>query len=175
MWTPVTLPDGTKTRYGYGWGIWSYEGHAVVEHGGRINGFATANMRLPDDRVYVAVLSNCLGCAEPRALALTAASILVGRPFDERRTIALPEATLDRYAGSYRDEDGDDWVVSRSGDHLSVAAGRRFEAYPFAESAFLFRDAVRTLRFVTDGSGAVVAMEIDEEMGPVGKATRVGP
>jgi hypothetical protein len=29
MWTPVTLPDGTATRYGFGWGIWSYEGHAV--------------------------------------------------------------------------------------------------------------------------------------------------
>ena len=84
MWTPLTLPDGTKTRYGFGWGIWSYEGHAVVEHGGRINGFATANMRLPDDRIYVAVLSNCLGCAEPRALALQAASLLIGKPFDER-------------------------------------------------------------------------------------------
>ncbi len=113
MWTPVTLPDGTPTRYGYGWGIWSYEGHAVVEHGGRINGFSTANLRLPDDRIYVAVLSNCLGCAEPRALALRAASLLIGKPFDERPPIVLPESTLDRNAGTYRDEDGDDWVVRR--------------------------------------------------------------
>lgn len=174
MWSPVTLPDGTKTRYGFGWGIWSYEGHPVVEHGGRINGFATANMRLPDDRIYVAVLSNCLGCAEPRALALRAASLLAGRPFDDLPAVALPEATLDRNAGTYRDEDGDDWVVRRSGDHLVIAAGPlSTEARPLAGGTFAARDAVRWFRFVPDAGGAVVAMEIDEGMAPVTKATRV--
>jgi CubicO group peptidase (beta-lactamase class C family) len=172
MWTPVTLPDGTKTRYGFGWGIWSYEGHAVVEHGGRINGFATASMRMPDDHVYVAVLSNCLGCAETRALGLRAASILIGKPFDERRPISMPEATLEAYAGTYRDEDGDDWVVTRSGDHLAIAAGPTMEIWPDAADAFFARDAVRTFRFVRDTGGAVVALEIDEGMAPVTRATR---
>ncbi len=173
MWTPVTLPDGTPTRYGFGCGIWRYEDHAVVEHGGRINGFATANMRLPDDRIYVAVLSNCLGCAEPRALALRAASILIGKPVDDRPTVAMPPATLDRYAGTYRDPDGDAWVVRRSGDHLSLTAGVTMEAWPETEGVFRVRDAVRTLRFVTDAGGAVVALEIDEGMAPVTRAARV--
>jgi CubicO group peptidase (beta-lactamase class C family) len=173
MWTPVVLPDGRSTRYGYGWAVWSYEGHAVVEHGGSINGFSTANMRLPDDRIYVAVLSNCGGCADPRALALTAATTLLGAPFDRRKAAEVSESVLDRYAGSYRDEDGDVWAVSREGDHLSVAAGRPYAAYPMSESAFFFRDAVRTLRFVSDASGRVVAMEIDEGIGPVARAPRV--
>jgi D-alanyl-D-alanine carboxypeptidase len=173
MWTPKTLPDGTKTRYGFGWSIWSYEGHAVVEHGGTINGFATANMRLPDDRIYVAVLSNCGGCAEPRALALTAATTLLERPYDQRPAVPLPAATLDRYAGRYKDDDGDVWVVSRDGDHLSVVAERPYAAYPMSENAFFFRDTVRTLRFLPEGTAEVTAMEIDVGMGPVMRASRV--
>jgi hypothetical protein len=173
MWSPRTLADGTPTRYGFGWSIWRYEGHAVVEHGGTIHGFATANMRLPEDRIYVAVLSNCGGCAEPRTLALTAATTLLGIPFDQRPTVPVPVATLERYAGRYRDADGDVWVVARSGDHLSVVAGRPFEAYPMAENAFFFRDTVRMLRFVGDASGAVAAMEIDEGMGPIVRAERI--
>ena len=170
MWTPVVLPDGRPTRYGYGWIVGSYEGHAVVEHGGTVNGFATANMRLPDDRIYVAVLSNCGGCADPRTLALTAATTLLGIPFDQRKPAAVPGNVLDRYAGRYRDEDGDVWVVSREGDHLSVIAGRPFAAYPASEETFFFRDSIRTLRFVRDASGTVVAMEIDEGVGPVMRA-----
>jgi CubicO group peptidase (beta-lactamase class C family) len=175
MWTPVVLPDGRSTRYGFGWAAWKYDGHAVVEHGGTIHGFSTANMRLPDDRIYVAVLSNCGGCADPRSLALTAATELLGIPFDQRPAASVSPAALDRVAGSYRDEDGDVWVIARAGDHLSVAAGRPYEAYPMSEGAFFFRDSVRWLRFVSDSSGAIVAMEIDEGIGPVMKAVRVGP
>ncbi|MET0620955.1 MAG: serine hydrolase [Thermoanaerobaculia bacterium] len=175
MWTPVVLPDGRPTHYGFGWGIWSYQGHAVVEHGGTINGFSTANMRLPDDRIYVAVLSNCGGCADPRSLALAAATTLLGIPFDQRPAAPVSPAALDRVSGSYRDEDGDVWVIAREGDHLSVAAGRTYAAYPASETAFFFRDSVRTLRFVNDSSGAIVAMEIDEGIGTVGRAVRVEP
>jgi D-alanyl-D-alanine carboxypeptidase len=175
MWTPVVLPDGRSSRYGFGWAVWSYEGHAVVEHGGGINGFSTANMRLPGDRIYVAVLSNCSGCADPRSLALTAATTLLGIPFDQRPHAAVPAATLDRVVGSYRDEDSDIWVIARDGDHLSVVAGRPYAAYPMSESTFFFRDSVRTLRFVSDSSGAIVAMEIDEGIGPVMRAVRVEP
>jgi CubicO group peptidase (beta-lactamase class C family) len=174
MWTPVTLPDGTPTRYGYGWGIWKHEGHAVVEHGGRINGFATANMRLPDDRIYVAVLSNCLGCAEPRALALRAATILAGRPLDDRRPVTVAAARLDLYVGAYRDSDGGDWEVSRSGDHLVVAAGGPpTEIFAASEDSFFARDVVRFFRFVPGDGGAFDVLEIDEGMAPVTRARRV--
>ena len=49
----------------------------------------------PDDRLYVAVLSNCGGCADPRALALGAASIL------DRQALDGPSGRRDR-AGAAR-------------------------------------------------------------------------
>lgn len=175
MWTPARLPDGTDTRYGFGWIVWSLDRHPVVEHGGGINGFQTANLRLPDERIYVAVLSNCGGCADPRALALSAATRLAGRPWAERPAARVPASTLDRYAGRYRDADGDDWIVERKDDHLAITSGRRDEAWPSAETTFFFRDAVREVRFVVGPGGAVTGMEIDEKVGPVETARRIEP
>ncbi len=173
MWTPLVLPDGTTTRYGYGWDMWAYQGHRVVEHGGGINGFQTANMRWPDDRLYVAVLSNCGGCSDPRALALGAASILIGKPSMDRPAAPIAPALLDRYAGTYTDSDGDDWIVRRKDDHLVLEAGpRSWDAWPSSDTEFFFRDAVRTVRFVVDPSGAVTGMAIDEAFGPVETAKR---
>jgi D-alanyl-D-alanine carboxypeptidase len=173
MWTPVRLPDGRDTRYGFGWMIWSREGNRVVEHGGSIHGFQTANLRLPDDRIYVAVLSNCGGCADPRALALSAATLLAGRPWAERPAVALPAATLDRYVGRYRDSEGDVWQVDREDDHLVVTAGRTWKAWPSSDDAFFFRDAVREVRFVVNPGGAVTAMEVDDFAGPVETTKRI--
>jgi len=176
MWTPARLPGGSDTRYGYGWIVWSWDGHAVVEHGGGINGFQSANMRLPDDHIYAAVLSNCGGCADPRTLALRAATTLVGKPYDARAAAPIAPERLNRFAGTYRDSDGDDWVVTREDDHLVVAAGpRSWRAWPASDTEFFFRDAVRTIRFVANPDGRIVGMDVDEFAGPVETATRIEP
>jgi CubicO group peptidase (beta-lactamase class C family) len=60
-WTPYRLNDGSSTGYGYGWGIGSYAVHRLIQHGGGIPGFITQALRLPDDRVFVAVLTNSTG------------------------------------------------------------------------------------------------------------------
>jgi CubicO group peptidase (beta-lactamase class C family) len=176
MWAPVTLPDGTATRYGFGWGVWSYEGHAVIEHGGSINGFVSANMRLPDDRIYVAVLSNAAGPGrDPRMLALRAASLVAGIPADGRKAVALAPAALERYAGVYKDSDGDNWIVRRKGDHLEVEAGPS-QSEVFASGAcadcFFYRDHVRDLRFEETPAGEVTALLIDDHIGPTERAVR---
>jgi D-alanyl-D-alanine carboxypeptidase len=176
MWTPVTLHDGRATRYGFGWGIWRYEGHAVVEHGGAINGFVSANMRWPDDRIYVAVLSNATGPGrDPRMLALRAASLAAGIPADDRKAATRASETLDPYAGVYKDSDGDAWTVRRNGNRLEVGAGPSHSevfASPACPDCFFDRDHVRDLRFERSPSGEVLALWIDEHIGPIERAVR---
>jgi D-alanyl-D-alanine carboxypeptidase len=58
LWTPHTLPDGTSTDYGFGMGISELDGHRMVGHRGSINGFDAYSLRLPESRVYVALLMN---------------------------------------------------------------------------------------------------------------------
>ncbi len=52
------LSDGDPIGYGYGLGLGDLEGHAVVRHGGGINGFATMLVYFPEDDVQITVLTN---------------------------------------------------------------------------------------------------------------------
>ena len=173
MWTPVVLPDGRPTRYGFGWGIWSYRGtrgRRARRHHQRILDRQHATARRQDLRGRAVQLRRL---RRPPLAGVDRGHHAPRHPVRPAACGGRLPAALDRVAGSYRDEDGDVWVIAREGDHLSVAAGRTYTAYPASETAFFFRDSVRTLRFVKDASGAIVAMEIDEGIGTVGRAVRV--
>ena len=56
--TPVTLPSGESTSYGFGWFIDQFLGHRRQRHEGDSIGFRTAIQRYPDVRLTVVVLVN---------------------------------------------------------------------------------------------------------------------
>ena len=123
--TPYTLANGKSTGYGYGWEVRRLQGAQLVGHGGGINGFSTYALRLPEEKVFVAVLSNAEdGLANPAVVANRAAALAIGKPFPEFKEIALDAATLERYTGVYEVDkavtrtfrrDGDTLVMQRSG------------------------------------------------------------
>lgn len=84
---PHRLLNGTSTNYGFGWTIGSHEGHRVVEHNGGINGFRCSAIRLPDDRAFVAVLSN-LESIDPDLLSFKLAATVIGKPEHVSRATA---------------------------------------------------------------------------------------
>ena len=102
-WTPYVLKDGKPTGYGYGWGVSTLRGRRAISHGGGIFGFSTYAVRLPDERVYVAVLCNSDSpSADPEYLGKKIAALAVGDPFPEPAAITLDPKVLERYAGVYR-------------------------------------------------------------------------
>jgi len=74
-WTPVTLANGTKYQYGFGWDIAEQRGQRLLEHGGSWQGFRAAIARYVDQGVTVAVLAN-LASAEPEAMAHAIAGLV---------------------------------------------------------------------------------------------------
>ena len=74
-WTPVTLADGTRVGYGFGWSLGEQRGEPVIEHGGSWQGFRAAIARYPAERLAVSVLAN-LDQAEPEALAHAIAGLV---------------------------------------------------------------------------------------------------
>jgi hypothetical protein len=64
MWTVATLSDGKPNRVQYGFGSFteSRNGHRVVEHDGRWQGFSTVISRYLDDGLTVAILANQGNC-----------------------------------------------------------------------------------------------------------------
>ncbi|MFC0251588.1 serine hydrolase [Massilia consociata] len=138
--TSYRLKDGKATGYGYGWEVASVQGAKAISHGGGINGFSTYAMRLPEQKVYVAVLANSdSGPASPGVLARKAAGIAIGKPYREFKEVALDGAALDAVAGTYEIEKGVQRVFRRSGDGLLMQrTGRPPVALKAASSTEFF-------------------------------------
>ena len=81
MWTVAALNDGKPNRagYGFGWFVESQNGHRVVEHDGRWQGFSTQISRYLDDGLTVAILANQGNC-DPHLIADEVAAIYLANP-----------------------------------------------------------------------------------------------
>jgi len=60
MTTPVTLPDGTPTNYGFGLSSIMLHGRRMISHDGGVPGFAAQNFVFPDDGIAIATLANTI-------------------------------------------------------------------------------------------------------------------
>ncbi|HME81246.1 MAG TPA: serine hydrolase domain-containing protein [Candidatus Eremiobacteraceae bacterium] len=61
MTTPAKLPDGTDTKYGFGWFVSTMYGQREVWHNGGLPGFSTRNATFPDDdHLEIVVLANTI-------------------------------------------------------------------------------------------------------------------
>lgn len=72
--TSYVLNNGNKTAYGYGWALGELKGTRSISHGGGINGFLTASIYLPEEKVFVAIFSNCT-CNAPGEIASKMAAL----------------------------------------------------------------------------------------------------
>lgn len=161
-WTSGLLNNGKPTHYGYGWQMSSYEGRALVEHSGGINGFATDAIRVPDDRVFVAILTN-RDWMSPGWVAFKVAAIAIGKPYQQPIAIKLPPNTLDQYVGVYQLSEKEDVIIQREGEKLvaSFPGGGKAELSPSSETEFFIADSRNRLRFTRSG-GAVTAFVLHD-------------
>jgi CubicO group peptidase (beta-lactamase class C family) len=74
MWTPLTLSNGQRHPYGFGWSIGTRAGRRFMDHGGAWQGFVSYITRYPDDGLTVIVLVNRAG-GQASALANGVAAI----------------------------------------------------------------------------------------------------
>jgi CubicO group peptidase (beta-lactamase class C family) len=58
-WTPITLPNGNSTGYGYGWFTLAFHGVPSVEHSGGTSGYSCDFMRFPTLGISCMALTNC--------------------------------------------------------------------------------------------------------------------
>lgn len=147
-WTPRTLNNGKSAHYGYGWSQSSYEGHTIIEHGGGINGFTTYTLRMPDDRVLVAILTN-RDSTGPGAVAFKIAALAIGKPYHEPVAIKLPPSALDQYVGVYQLNEKEEVIIRKDGEKLfaDFPGGARSEIIPSAETEFFVKDSRTRLSF----------------------------
>lgn len=163
----ATLKNGRATGYGYGWAAGNYLGHSINEHNGGINGFSTQMIRLPADKVYVAILSNCENCGTPLgSLAFKIAAMLIGKPYQDPTAITLPPSALAAYPGVYQLNEKISIVIRQEGDHLTLQAGgppRPF--FPLSPTEFFRQGTTMRIKFVKNATGVVSELQFQERFG----------
>jgi D-alanyl-D-alanine carboxypeptidase len=153
--TPFTLASGTSTGYAMGWAITTHEGLAVAEHGGGIPGFVCHVVRLPSERLYVAVLSNNTA-SNPTTVARRLAALAIGRPFKDPAVVPVPAPSLDAYTGRYELPDGEMVRVAAKAGALTIERhGEETRLSPSGPADFFEADGVLRVRFRADAAGGM--------------------
>lgn len=166
--TPYTLTNGKSTGYGYGWEIGSLNGASKIAHGGGINGFSTYALRVPEKKVFVAVLSNTeSGGTQPQMVATKVAAIAIGKPFPEHKAVTVAPEVLQEYVGVYTIDDKNTRTIRLEDGKLTMQrTGReRLPLTAYKENAFFFQDSLATLEFVRDAKGDVTALAMTNDGG----------
>ena len=109
-YTPCVLSDGRVEEYGFGWGFSQIKGHKVIEHSGGIPGFVSNELYLPQDDVFVALLTN----QERNGgtdLASKLAAIAIGDPY-VYPAFLVEEKVLKGYEGVYVNATGLERIIT---------------------------------------------------------------
>jgi CubicO group peptidase (beta-lactamase class C family) len=153
-WTQRLLNNGKSAHYGYGWSMSVYESHPIIEHGGGINGFTTYALRMPADRIFVAILTN-RDSSGPGAVAFKVAALALGKPYQEPAAITLTASQLDQYVGVYQLDDKGEVIIRRDGEKLlaNLPGGGRAEIVPSSETQLFIRDSRTRFSFTKNTTG----------------------
>lgn len=132
MKTPLVLPSGSPTHYGYGLEIGELHGVTRIGHGGGINGFVSQLAWYPDPDVTVVVLSNAMVPFVGR-LERDIASVVLGltdradspdRP--EPVVASSPSAEEDGWITIFNGVDLDGWTPKIQGHELGEDPNHTF-------------------------------------------------
>ncbi len=169
--TPYTLTDGSKTTYGYGWGVRPVNGVDAVMHSGGINGFSTFAIHIPQAKVYAAMLFNrgggSPGSATPGYLTEKIAAIAMGKPYPEFKPVTLDTATLDKHIGIYRIDDKTTRTVTREGNQLFIqrTGGGKGPMLAASANQFYLPNSFTTFTFEADANGETTALVTSQTSG----------
>jgi D-alanyl-D-alanine carboxypeptidase len=167
--TPYKLKDGESSGYGYGLCIADFGGHRSIEHGGGINGFTTYEVTLPEDHIFLAILTNsAIEGRDPEPQAVKIAWLALGLTEPERKVVSLAANDLDPLAGVYVNVQKQEYYVSREGTKLFALrqGGAKNELYPASSEEFFLKDNPARVMFVKDPGGRVTGMRIQSRIGP---------
>ncbi len=180
MFTPSVLrggdQDGVSTRYGFGNAMTEVAGHPAHEHGGSIHGFSSDLLRVPGEDLLVVLLSNN-PAQDPHGLSHQIAEVVLGE--SKKPTAAGPvlsAAELDAYVGVYLlpERAGLRRMVMRDGAALRYqrSGGELHTLVPVGVDAFEMADGGTSVRFERDAGRKVVAVLVDQGLGPVFRSMR---
>jgi CubicO group peptidase (beta-lactamase class C family) len=149
-----------KNDYAYGWWVRTKFKRKAQWHRGTVSGFMAMIARYPDERLFIAVLSN-FERTQVRAIATELAAIALGEKYEiprEHKEIKIEPATYDAYVGKYTKDGnpGDAFALVRDGTKLmmQIPPGQTaFEIFPESQAQFFAKWGEYYLTFVKSNNG----------------------
>jgi CubicO group peptidase (beta-lactamase class C family) len=160
-WTPLTLNNGKKENYGYGWQLAKLQDDKVISHGGGIDGFVCYKLFVPAKKIFVVVLVNHTA-VDPSALAFDLADIVTGAADKKYDAVTLSKEQVEEYVGVYDMNEKEQRFITIENDQLfsQRTGGAKFKIFPYAKDMFFFENSKSQLRFNRDGSGKIASVEL---------------
>jgi CubicO group peptidase (beta-lactamase class C family) len=158
--TNYTLNNGTPIHYGYGWFLNEIKGSPTIEHGGGIFGYTTNGIWLPEENVYVVMLTN-RDDVGPDEISAKIAALVIGKPYSENKpALTVKETTLKELAGVYEFEDGSfRSIILEDGKLYSQREGSvRFLLVPETEYKYNYEGTLSSIEFLPGADGAMDAI-----------------
>jgi CubicO group peptidase (beta-lactamase class C family) len=182
--TPGVLNGGQEISYAFGLNIGSFRGLKTVGHGGGQAGFRTFLLRVPEQRLGVAVLANLASTSSGR-LAYQIAEIFLRDHLGEATASAgadaeEPESTdreidssrWNEYIGTYLLGPGHALTVGRRGGEMTIRrTGHEEEVMrPTGPSSFVVGTSGMRVSFAEDSESGSIVLELMRT-----RATKVVP
>ena len=158
--TEHSLNNGEPTNYGYGWALKEINGSPTIEHGGGIFGFTSNGIYLPEEDVYVVMLSN-RDDFPPKKISTKIAAEVIGKPYpDKEDAIKVKDSFLKSLTGVYKFEDGKTrYITYKDGQlHSQLKGSKELPLFPVSKSRFHFEDTFSRYEFKKEKDGTVKAV-----------------
>ena len=125
---------------------------------------------MPNDRVFVAILTNRTGIDIDRfeQLAFEIARVTIGKPYKKPTPVELSPEVLAQYEGVYKINDTEVRRITREDHRLFSQRGQAqgLELVPLSSNEFFFKEKpLLHLRFASDENEVVNAVELHGRFG----------
>jgi CubicO group peptidase (beta-lactamase class C family) len=153
---PGHLSDGTTVPYGYGWHLEKIQDSPTYRHGGSVPGFIAEAVYLPQEDVYVVILTNAQSPRHTEAIGRVIAAMTIGKPYPFAET-TIDAKLLPRLQGVYENNFSETLVITANENKLYFQrpGGRRYTIKPASEYQFFFDEGYVIVEFHTDASHTI--------------------
>ncbi|GAA0872432.1 hypothetical protein GCM10009117_15790 [Gangjinia marincola] len=144
-YSPFILTSGKRGLHGFGWEIGYVQDVKAVKHSGRINGFISYALYVPEKDIYIVILTNSEDVQNADLTATKLAAMAMGKPYDWSE-INLSMAELESLNGIYRNEYGVEKIIRLEDESLLFFdRGRtKNKLVPYAPNAFYVQNTLAT-------------------------------
>jgi len=157
MTAPFVLNDKKTSNYGYGLSRIQINKFKAVGHGGGIHGFTTNAFYVPEENLYIAVLSNSeSGIARNISLLLAAKALGVDIPKFE--TVQLDDSKIEAMMGTYwvNDDSKRTLIFDEGKVYSQRGDGHKWLIKPMSKNSFYFEDGLSYFTIDENKQGKLV-------------------